>query len=128
MLQDASRVIALGQRLGLNASCCANRRALHQSLQAARVDWPVSVAVAHRAAEASKIGRERSQCGQVVGAQVAGLYQVEDETGKIYVLSSRGVPNRGVRVKVDGNVTPGLNVMGKSWGTTIRERGHKVKF
>jgi hypothetical protein len=65
---------------------------------------------------------------QVVGALVAGLYQVEDETGKIYVLSSRGVPNRGVRVKVDGNVTPGLNVMGKSWGTTIRERGHKVKF
>jgi len=65
---------------------------------------------------------------QVVGALVAGLYQVEDETGKIYVLSSRGVPNRGVRVKVDGNVTPGLNVMGKSWGTTIRERSHKVKF
>jgi hypothetical protein len=68
------------------------------------------------------------QVTQVVGAVVAGLYQVEDETGKIYVLSSRGVPNRGVRVKVDGNVTPGLNVMGKSWGTTIRERGHKVKF
>ena len=64
----------------------------------------------------------------VVGAFVAGLYEVEDETGKIYVLSSRGVPNKGVRVKVDGNVTPGLNVMGKSWGTTIRERGHKVKF
>ena len=65
---------------------------------------------------------------QVVGAFVAGLYQVEDETGKIYVLSSRGVPTKGVRVKVEGNVTPGLNVMGKSWGTTIREREHKVKF
>jgi hypothetical protein len=64
----------------------------------------------------------------VVGAFVAGLYEVEDDTGKIYVLSSRGVPAKGVRVKVDGNVTPGLNVMGKSWGTTIRERDHKVKF
>lgn len=68
------------------------------------------------------------QVTNVVGAFVAGLYQVEDDTGKIYVLSSRGVPNKGVRVKVDGNVTPGLNVMGKSWGTTIRERSHKVKF
>ncbi len=65
---------------------------------------------------------------QVVGALVAGMYQVEDGTGKIYVISSHGVPNRGVRVKVDGNVTPGLNLMGKSWGTAIREHGHKVKF
>ena len=66
---------------------------------------------------------------QSVGAFVAGLYQVEDDTGKIYVLSTRsGVPNKGVRVKVKGNVTPGLNFMGKSWGTAIRERDHKVKF
>lgn len=66
---------------------------------------------------------------QSVGAFVAGVYQVEDETGKIYVLSAgRGVPSKGARVKVSGNVTPGLNVMGKSFGTTIRERDHKVRF
>jgi len=64
----------------------------------------------------------------VVGALVAGVYEVEDESGKIYVLSSRGVPTKGARVKVDGTVTPGVNVMGKSFGTTIRERDHKVKF
>ena len=65
----------------------------------------------------------------VVGAFVAGVYQVEDETGKIYVLSmGRGVPNKGTRVRVKGNVTPGLNAMGKSWGTAIRERDHKVQF
>lgn len=64
----------------------------------------------------------------VVGALVAGVYQVQDETGKIYVLSSRGVPVRGVRIRVDGNVTEGINIMGKSFGTTLRERGHKVKF
>lgn len=63
-----------------------------------------------------------------VGAFVAGLYEVQDSTGKIYVLSSRGVPSKGARVKVSGNVTPGLSLMGKSWGTTIRERDHKVKF
>ena len=64
----------------------------------------------------------------VVGAFVAGVYEVEDNSGKIYVLSNRGVPNKGVRVKVDGTVTPGVNLMGKSFGTTIRERNHKVRF
>jgi hypothetical protein len=64
----------------------------------------------------------------VVGAFVAGVYEVEDESGKIYVLSSRGVPTKGARVKVEGNVTPGVNVMGRSFGTTIRESNHKVRF
>lgn len=63
-----------------------------------------------------------------VGAFVAGVYEVEDESGKIYVLSNRGVPSRGARVKVQGNVTPGVSVMGRSFGTTIRERNHKVRF
>ena len=64
----------------------------------------------------------------VVGAFVAGVYQVDDGTGKIFVLSGRGIPAKGARVKVDGNVTSGVNVMGRSFGTTIRERNHKVKF
>lgn len=64
----------------------------------------------------------------VIGAFVAGVYEVEDSSGKIYVLSSRGVPNKGVRVKVEGNVTPGVNVMGRNFGTTIRETDHKVRF
>ena len=64
----------------------------------------------------------------VVGAFVAGVYEVQDESGKIYVLSSRGVPTKGARVQVKGNVTPGVNVMGRSFGTTIRERDHKVRF
>ena len=63
-----------------------------------------------------------------IGAFVAGVYEVEDESGKIYVLSSRGVPTKGARVKVEGTVTPGVNVMGRSFGTTIRERNHKVRF
>ncbi len=65
----------------------------------------------------------------VIGAFVAGVYQVEDDTGKIYILSTgQGVPTSGVRVKVQGSVTPGVNIMGRSLGTTIREREHKVKF
>lgn len=66
---------------------------------------------------------------QSVGALVAGGYQVQDDTGKIYVISTAsGVPPKGARVKVSGTVTPGLTFMGKSLGTTIREQRHKVKF
>ena len=64
----------------------------------------------------------------VVGALVAGVYQVDDGTGRIYVLSSRGIPAKGTRVLVDGNVTQGINVMGRSFGTTIRESYHKVRY
>jgi len=63
------------------------------------------------------------------GALVAGGYQVEDDTGKIYVISTRsGVPSKGQRVEVKGRVTPGVTVMGKSFGTAITEQDHKVKF
>lgn len=70
--------------------------------------------------------------GQVtgsVGAFVAGGYQVDDGSGKIYVIStSRGVPSKGAHVKVTGSVTPGLQLMGRSVGTVIRERDHKVRY
>ena len=42
--------------------------------------------------------------------------------GKIYVVSTTGVPTRDARVRVKGTVTPGLNVGGRSYGTAIRAR------
>ncbi|MCZ2075412.1 MAG: hypothetical protein HUU41_11715 [Bryobacteraceae bacterium] len=62
------------------------------------------------------------------GAFVAGGYQVQDDTGQILVLASGSVPRKGVRVKVDGRVQSGVTFMGRSYGTTIRERDHKVKY
>ena len=64
----------------------------------------------------------------VIGALNTGVYQVDDGTGKIFVVSGRGIPAKGVRVRVNGNVTEGVNILGKSFGTSIREHGHKVKF
>ena len=64
----------------------------------------------------------------VIGALNTGVYQVDDGTGKIFVVSGRGIPAKGVRVKVRGNVTEGVNIMGKSFGTSIQEHGHKVRF
>jgi hypothetical protein len=62
------------------------------------------------------------------GAMGIGAYQVEDGTGKIYVVSTgSGVPRKGARVKVNGLVAGGVTIMGNSLGTTIRERSHKVR-
>ncbi len=64
-----------------------------------------------------------------VGAFVAGGYQVDDGSGKLYVISTRsGVPSKGAQVRVSGNVTPGLNLMGRNIGTVMRERSHRVRY
>jgi hypothetical protein len=62
------------------------------------------------------------------GALGAGGYQVDDGTGKIFVISTgSGVPSKGSRVLVSGTVMNGATVLGKSYGTAIREREHKVR-
>jgi hypothetical protein len=61
------------------------------------------------------------------GALVAGFYEIEDETGKIYVISRGGVPSRGVRVNVKGDVLNAFTFMGNSLGTAIQEKSHDVK-
>lgn len=63
-----------------------------------------------------------------MGVIGTGGYQIQDDTGKIYVLSSRGVPNRGSRVTVTGRVQAGASVFGRSYGTAIMEENHKVHW
>ena len=62
-----------------------------------------------------------------IGVMGRGGYQIQDDTGKIYVLSTTGVPSKGVRVTVTGTVVPGAQVLGMTVGTAIRERHHNVK-
>ena len=62
------------------------------------------------------------------GALGTGAYQVQDATGKIYVVSRTGVPRTGTHVQVEGPVVSGVELMGQSFGTAIREREHKVKY
>lgn len=65
---------------------------------------------------------------QSVGAVVAGAYQVEDETGKIYVISNRGgAPSTRSEVAVSGRVNSGIQVMGRSFGTVIQESDRDLK-
>ncbi len=63
-----------------------------------------------------------------IGALVTGAYQVEDGTGKIYVLSNSGVPRKGSRVSVKGRVMEGITLGTRSFGTAIREESHHVHY
>jgi hypothetical protein len=62
-----------------------------------------------------------------VGVLGKGGYQLDDGTGKIYVISGKGVPSRGSKVEVTGRVSPGVEVLGTPVGVAIREQDHKVK-
>jgi hypothetical protein len=61
------------------------------------------------------------------GALIAGAYEIQDETGKIYVISNTGVPSKGSQVTVQGTVINGVTLGGRSYGTAIREYRHKVR-
>ena len=51
-----------------------------------------------------------------------GAYEVDDGTGRMWVLTSRGgVPSQGARVRVTGRVTTGVTFAGRNFGTVLRE-------
>jgi hypothetical protein len=61
------------------------------------------------------------------GALGAGGYQIQDETGKMFVISTTsGVPGKGSRVRVNGRFQGGATILGKSYGNAIREDHHRV--
>ena len=56
------------------------------------------------------------------GALGSGVYEVDDGTGKMWVLSeSYGVPSRGAHVNVAGTVVDTLSFGGRSFATAMRE-------
>lgn len=62
-----------------------------------------------------------------VGVLSTGGYEIEDDTGRIFVLSNQGVPARGTTVVVEGTVFTGAMVLGQAVGVSIRERRHQVR-
>src|SRR4051794_11152564 len=62
-----------------------------------------------------------------VGVLGTGGYQLDDGTGKIFVISRTGVPSSGSAVRVTGRVTPGATVLGKALGVAIQEENHHVR-
>ena len=62
-----------------------------------------------------------------VGVLSTGGYEIEDDTGKIFVVSTQGVPGRGARVIVEGSVFTGAMVLGQAFGVAIKETKHRVQ-
>jgi hypothetical protein len=58
---------------------------------------------------------------------VGGAYEIDDGTGKIWVVTQRGVPSRGARVGVKGRVYSGATFRGRNFGTALKEEDRRVK-
>ena len=62
-----------------------------------------------------------------VGVLSTGGYEIEDETGRIFVVSNQGVPARGAHVDVEGSVFSGAMILGQPIAVAIRETRHRVR-
>jgi hypothetical protein len=56
-----------------------------------------------------------------------GAYELDDGTGKIWVVTRRGVPSRGAKVGAKGRVYTGFNLSGRSFGTVLEESDRRTK-
>jgi hypothetical protein len=50
-----------------------------------------------------------------------GVYELDDGTGRIWVVTTRGVPSRGSRIGVAGRVYTGLQYGGRNYGLGLKE-------
>jgi hypothetical protein len=65
--------------------------------------------------------------GLSIGALNTGLYEIDDGTGKLYVLSSsRGAPSKDAYVGVKGTIMPTFTFMGRNFVTVLRETDRKA--
>ena len=58
---------------------------------------------------------------------VGGAYELDDGTGKIWVVTERGTPSRGARVGVKGRIYSGPTIKGRNVGMALREEDRRVK-
>ncbi len=56
-----------------------------------------------------------------------GAYEIDDGTGRIWVVTTRGVPSRGSRVGAKGKVYTGYSFGGRSFGTVLQETDRRAK-
>ena len=61
------------------------------------------------------------------GALGQGAYELDDETGKIWVVTRRGVPSKGARVGAVGKYIQGVNWGGRNFGSALEETDRKVR-
>jgi len=75
-------------------------------------------------------GKEVLVIGEVsnsYGVTGIGAYELNDGTGKIWVLTERGVPSRGAQVGAIGKYRQGVNWDGRNFGSALQETDRRVK-
>ncbi len=87
---------------------------------------PTRYSIANIARDPGRFGNhEVAVVGNVVqswGAMGVGMYEVDDGTGRIWVVSNGyGVPAKGSRVGVAGYVQPTFSLGGRSFATVLKE-------
>ena len=65
--------------------------------------------------------------GDSYGALGQGAYEIDDGTGRLWVVTRRGVPSRGSRIGVKGHVYTGFNFGGRNYGTVLEETDRASK-
>jgi starvation-inducible outer membrane lipoprotein len=61
------------------------------------------------------------------GALGQGAYEIDDGTGRLWVVTRRGIPSRGARVGAKGHIYTGFNFGGRNYGTVLEETDRRVK-
>ncbi len=56
-----------------------------------------------------------------------GAYEIDDGTGRLWVVTKRGVPSRGARVGAKGRVYTGFSFGGRNFGTVLEESDRRSK-
>jgi hypothetical protein len=56
-----------------------------------------------------------------------GAYEIDDGTGKLWVITRRGVPSRGSHVGAKGRVYTGFSYGGRTFGTVIEESDRRAR-
>jgi hypothetical protein len=56
-----------------------------------------------------------------------GAYELDDGTGRIWVLAERAVPARGAHVEAKGHVITGFVYRGRNLAAALQETGRKAK-
>ena len=71
------------------------------------------------------VGKEITIAGRVTssfGAMGSGIFQLDDGTGTMWVLSGRyGVPAEGAKLAVTGHIQQGFTFGGRGFGTILHE-------
>ena len=69
----------------------------------------------------------RGKVTQAFGALGQGAYELDDGTGRIWVLVEEGgVPRQGAEVETVGRVIAGATFLGRDYGTSLREKKHRT--